>query len=128
MKDKPRIFISFAMKDIEYRKHLVSQAKEKKTPFYFIDMSVKKRWAENEWKKKCKSKIKGCDGVIVLLSKNTYHAGGARWEMKCARQLNIPMIGMHIMKKNRGSIPPELKDVEIINWSWKNLDNFVNNL
>ena len=43
--DKPerrkKIFISFSMKDVEYRNHLVNQAKNKKSPFEFLDYSVK---------------------------------------------------------------------------------------
>ncbi len=59
-------------------------------------MPVKKEWNKNEWKDRCRTKIKRCDGVIALLSKNTHQAGGARWEMKCAREERVRIIGMHI--------------------------------
>lgn len=59
-------------------------------------MSVKQKWNESEWKKKCRTKIKRCDGVIALLSKNIYIAGGARWEMKCAIEEKVKIIGKHI--------------------------------
>jgi hypothetical protein len=29
--------------------------------------------------------------MIVLLSKNTWHSSGARWEIKCARKEGIPI-------------------------------------
>ena len=83
---KKRIFISFAIEDEKYRNYLVSQAKNERTPFTFIDMSVKKPWDEKVWQRKCRSKIKSCDGLIVLLSKNIWHSSGARWEIKCARE------------------------------------------
>lgn len=51
-----------------------------------MDMSAKSPWKQSEWKKKCRTKIKRSDGVIVLLSENIWHAGGARWEIKCARE------------------------------------------
>jgi nucleoside 2-deoxyribosyltransferase len=121
-----RVFISFAMKDVEYRDHLVSQARNNKSPFEFMDMSVKRPWKQSEWKKKCRTKIKKSDAVIALLSKNTWHAGGARWEMKCAIEEEKPIIGMHIKKNDRGAIPPELKRKRIITWSWKNIEKFVN--
>ena len=127
--DKPksnkRIFISFAIEDIEYRDHFVSQAKKDNSPFSFYDMSVKTPWDKQIWKQKCRSKIKSCDGVIVLLSKNTYHSSGTRWEIKCAKQENIPIIGMHIKKKDQGAIPPELIEEEIITWTWKNLEEVI---
>ncbi len=125
---RKKIFISFAIEDIEYRDHLVGQARKKHSPFDFIDMSVKKKWKQNEWKDRCRTKIKKCDGVIALLSKNTHRAGGARWEMKCAKEEKVEIIGMHIFKKNKGAIPAELKDRRVVEWSWENLEEFVNNL
>ncbi|MGB3149344.1 MAG: TIR domain-containing protein [Maribacter sp.] len=125
---KKRIFISFAIEDIEYRNHLVDQAKKKHSPFEFIDMSVKKKWKQNEWKVKCRRKIKGCDGVIALLSKRTHLAHGARWEIKCAREENVKIIGMHIQKKNKGAIPTELQGKRVVEWNWPNLEKFINRL
>lgn len=116
-----KVFISFSMKDAKYRNDLVSQSKNKKSPFYFVDMSVKKPWDEEVWQKKCRSKIKSCDGVIVMLSKKTWHSSGTRWEVKCAQEENVPIVAMHINKKDRGAIPPELKDEKIISWTWPNL-------
>lgn len=123
-----RVFISFAIEDRKYRDYLVEQARHERSPFEFADMSVKKRWRESIWQKKCRSKIKGCDGVIALLSTNTYRASGARWEMKCAREEGIKIIGMHIKKKEKGTIPPELKGKRVITWNWDNLKAFINNL
>ena len=47
---KYRIFISFAIEDKSSRDLLVGQAKNEKSPFSFVDMSVKKPW-DKEWKK-----------------------------------------------------------------------------
>lgn len=125
---RKRVFISFAVEDSEYREHLVSQAKQKRSPFYFIDMSVKRPWDEVEWRRKCKTRIKGCHGVIVLLSSHTYHASGARWEMKCANEAGIKMIGMRIRKSDTSAVPPELAGKSVIIWNWDNLEQFVNSL
>ncbi|HEX8327439.1 MAG TPA: TIR domain-containing protein [Hymenobacter sp.] len=125
---RKRVFISFAVEDNEYRGHLVSQAKQNRSPFYFIDMSVKRPWDEAEWRKKCRSRIKGCDGVIVLLSNYTYHASGARWEMKCANETGVKMIGMRIRKSDTSAVPPELEGKPVITWNWNNLERFVNSL
>jgi hypothetical protein len=125
---RKRIFISFALENVEYRDYLVEQARKKHSPFDFIDMSVKTKWNQNEWKKRCRTKIKRCDGVIALLSKSTHLAGGARWEMKCAREERVKIIGMHIFKNNKGSIPTELKGKRVIEWSWSNLENFINDI
>ena len=126
-KDKiKRIFISFAIEDKKYRDFLVSQAKNSKTPFDLIDMSVKEPWPEKEWKIKCRQKIKKYDSMIVLLSRNLWHSSDARWEIKCGREERIRMIGMHVKKGDKGAIPPELYDKKIIEWSWDNLEKFLN--
>ncbi len=120
-----KIFISFAKEDEKYRDYLVDQAKRSNSPFDFIDMSVKRPWKEYEWKEKCRRKIKKCDGMIVLISKKTWNSSGARWEIKCAKEENIDIVGMHIQKNNKGSVPPELKGKRIIEWTWKNLERTI---
>ena len=125
---RKKVFISFAIEDIEYRDYLVEQARKKHSPFDFIDMSVKKEWEQDEWQKRCRTKIKRCDGVIALLSKNTHKASGARWEMKCAKEEKIKIVGMHIKKNDKGAVPPELKGKKIILWNWNNLEQFIKNL
>lgn len=125
---RKKVFISFAIEDVEYRDFLVEQARKKHSPFDFIDMSVKTEWEQDEWKKRCRTKIKRCDGVIALLSKNTHKASGARWEMKCAKEEKVKIIGMHIKKNDKGAIPTELKGKKVILWSWNNLEQFINQL
>jgi|SRR6476661_8002954 len=126
--NRKRVFISFAIEDIVYRDYLVDQARKENSPFDFIDMSVKKEWNPNEWKSRCRTRIKKCDGVIALISKNTYKAFGARWEIKCAREEGVKIIGMHIKKNEKGAIPIELQGKRVILWSWRNLEKFINKL
>lgn len=125
---RKRIFISFAIEDEIYRNHLVKQGRNMRSPFEFIDMSVKEPYMQDEWQQRCRTKIKRCHGMIVLLSKNTYHSSGARWEIKCARKEGIPIIGMHIRKNGKGATPPELKGKKIIEWTWDNVHKFIEKL
>lgn len=122
------LFISFAKEDSKYRDFLVEQEKKGNSPFKFIDNSVKEPWEEEIWKRECREQIRNSDGVIVLLSKKTYHASGCRWEMKCAKEENIPIMGMHVQKNNQGSIPPELKGENVIIWQWEELQEAINTL
>lgn len=127
MAKKYRIFISFAKEDSKYRDMLKGQAKKKESPFDFVDMSVKEPW-DSKWKTKCRTKIKGCDGVIALLSKKTWNADGARWEMKCAIEEDIPIIGVHIHKDDKGAVPPELVGKKVIEWTWDGIKKFLDSL
>ena len=123
-----RMFISFAVPEDNYaRDFLVQQARDNRSPFEFVDMSVKEPWS-NSWKTRCRTKIKGCDGVIALISKHTRNADGAKWEMWCANDENIPMLGVHIHKDDKGEIPPHLNGKRVIIWSWQGIANFVKGL
>ncbi|MBS9828902.1 hypothetical protein [Vibrio alginolyticus] len=125
---KKRIFISFAMEDKGLRDLLVGQAKNAKSPFEFVDMSVKKPW-ESAWKTNCRTKIKGCDGVIVIVTKNTKDADGQLWEVKCAQEECIPRRGVYGSTTNRPtSLPSELEGTRVVNWTWDNIKNWIDTL
>ena len=96
MADK-RLFICFAIEDEQYRDLLKGQALNVKVSFSYTDMSVKEPW-DDKWKTRCRTRIKGCDGVIALISKHTRNADGAKWEMQCANEEGVRMIGVHIHK------------------------------
>lgn len=121
-----RIFTSFAVEDTYARDFLVGQARNEKSPFEFVDMSVKEPWSDS-WKTRCRTKIRGCDGVVALLSKNTINASGARWEMKCAIEESIPIIGVRLHKEDR-TVPPELTWVQVIDWTWDGIASFIDAL
>ncbi len=127
MATKNRIFISFAIDDARYRTMLVGQAKHEDSPFEFVDMSVKEPWNE-KWKTQCRSRIKGCDGVIALLSKNTAEADGQLWEMKCANEERVPMIGVYVDKDKKPPIPEALKGKKVIEWTWDGIAAFIDGL
>lgn len=122
-----RIFISFAIEDARYRDLLKGQSLSTNSPFTYIDMSAKQPW-DSKWKTNCRTRIKGCDGVIALISKRTRNADGAKWEMQCASEEGIPMIGMHIHKDDKGQIPSQLTGKRVVNWSWEKIRNFINRL
>ncbi|WKZ70027.1 MAG: hypothetical protein QY331_02010 [Melioribacteraceae bacterium] len=123
-----RIFISFAMEDVKLRDFLVGQAKNEKSPFEFVDMSVKKPW-EDSWKTRCRTKIKGCDGVIIIVTKNTKNASGQLWEIKCTKEEKVPRRGIWGYSDDKPStLPDELDGVRIVNWTWDNIKSFLDSL
>jgi len=121
-----RIFISFAIEDAQYRDFLVGQAKNENSPFEFVDMSVKEPW-KTDWKDRCRTKIKGCDGVIGLISKNTPQATGEIFELACAYEEKVPVMLMYI-NNDRPNLPSSLSGKRINIWSWSNIKGFINSL
>ncbi len=123
-----RIFISFAIEDKILREFLVGQAKNLKSPFSFVDMSVKKAW-DNAWKTNCRTKIKGCDGVIGIITKKTKSADGQIWELQCAYDENVPVLLIHGHKNDRPTyLPKPVKGKRILIWTWANINAFLEKL
>ena len=119
-----KLFISFAAEDMRYRDLFVGQAKNTDIPFEFRDMSLREPF-DSKWKTRCRDKIKQCDGFVVLLSKKTWRAEGARWEIKCAYEEGLPLLGIHIHKNEKGAIPPELAGRRVVEWHWSAISTFI---
>lgn len=124
---KKRIFISFAIEDKVYRDFLVGQSRKENSPFEFIDMSVKEPWL-SDWKARCRTKIKGCDGVIALISKNTASASGEIFEIECSYEENIPVMLMYINNDRSTNLPRIIQGKRINIWSWSSITSFINKL
>jgi len=123
-----RIFIGFAIEDENYCHFLVGQARNEKSPFSFVDMSAKEPWDE-KWKTNCRSRIKGCDGMIALVSKNTAQAAGERWEVACAKEEGVPIRGIYVDANNKpATLPTEFSGVRVVYWTWENIASFINAL
>lgn len=123
-----RIFISFAIEDENLRDLLKGQARNQNSPFEFVDMSVKEPW-DSKWKTNCRIRIKGCDGVISIITKNTKNANGQIWEMKCAKEEGIPIIGIYGNNDHSGiSIPDEYGYIKLVDWTWSNISSWIDKL
>lgn len=123
-----RVFISFAIEDSRLRDLLVGQAKNNNSPFEFVDMSVKKAWSSG-WKTKCRTKIKGCDGVLAIITSNSMDADGERWELKCASEEGISRLGIWGNDEHaRVQVPPELPKYKMRDWTWANIKTWLDTL
>ncbi len=123
-----RVFISFAVEDEWARDYLRGQARNERSPFDFADMSAKEPWDE-KWKTNCRTRIKGCDGVIAMVSTNTANADGQQWEIRCAKDEGIPVRGVYTTAANRPtSLPTALNGVRVVDWTRANIKSFLDSL
>ena len=90
-------------------------------------MSVKEPW-DSKWKTNCREKIKGCDGLIAFVSDNILNADGARWEINCAYEEDIPVLPLYVHDFGAKRIPPELTGKRIFSWTWKTVKDFIDSL
>jgi len=122
-----RIFIAFAIEDEKQKLYFAGQAKNAKVPYEFVDMSVKQPWDE-KWKTNCRARIKGCDGVIALVTKHLKKADGAIWEIKCAKEEKKRLIGVYLDGTTITDTPSELDGVNKVAWTWDNIKEFIESL
>ena len=118
-----RIFISFAIEDENLRNMLVGQARNNNSPFEFVDMSVKQPW-DHAWKTQCRTKIKGCDGVIAIVTNNSKNADGQIWEINCAREESIPVRGVW-GHSDQTPIIKSMDGIRTVYWTWDNIKNWL---
>jgi hypothetical protein len=123
MADKKVVFIAFAIEDVTQRDFLKGQSLHPRQPFEFIDMSVKEAY-DNDWKEKVRTRIRRSDGVIVLVSKNSQHSTGQKWEIDCAKEEKKKIRGIWAYKDDRTTID----GVTTVAWSDSNITDFIDSL
>src|SRR5665647_650955 len=97
------IFIAFAIEDVKIRDMIKGQSLHSKSPFEYVDMSVKEAYDE-EWKKKVRTRILRSDGVLVVVSKNSLNSNGQKWEIQCAKDEKKKIRGIWAYKEDRTDI------------------------
>lgn len=123
-----RIFISFAIEDENLRDFLRGQSRNTNSPFEFVDMSVKQTW-DSQWKTKCRTRIRGCDGMISIITRNTKKADGQIWEMNCAIDEGIPLLAIYGNKDHIGAtIPNECGYLPVVDWNWEKISAWIKQL
>jgi len=120
------IFVAFAMEDESQRNLLKGQSLNTLSPFEYVDMSVKEPYDSN-WKERVRTRIRRSDGVIALVSSATSSSSGEKWEIQCAREENVPLIGLWAYSDDRAK-PDALKAVRIIPWTWQGIADFIDAL
>ena len=85
MAGKKVVFVAFAIEDERQRDFLKGQSLNTKSPFEYVDMSVKEAYS-SEWKERVRTRIRRSDGVIALISKNSLSSSGQKWETLSANE------------------------------------------
>ena len=122
-----RVFIAFASEDETTKILFTGQSKNAKVTYEFIDMSIKEPY-DAKWKTNCRTRIKGCDGVIALISKNTKTAEGELWEIDCAKDEKIPLTGIYIKGGAYIDKPTNMYGILCKEWTWDNVKEFIESL
>ena len=123
MAGRKTIFVAFAIEDERSRDFLKGQSLHTRSPFDYIDMSVKEAY-ETDWKEKVLTRIRRSDGVIALVSRNSLSSTGQKWEIQCARDEGVPVKGIRISKDDVTVLP----GVQTVAWTWDGISSFIDSL
>ena len=119
-----KVFVMYASKDWSFYERLTAHARSAKLVAEFDHLQSKQPWFA-AWKAQCRSRIYQCDGAIVLVSRNTID-GGIEWELECATDFGMPILGVNVDAEQKGSVPKEPPGWEVINWGdWPGLARFI---
>lgn len=123
MTNKKVIFVAFAIEDEFIRNAIKGQSLNTRSPFEYIDMSVKDAY-ESEWKTKVRTRILRSDGVLVIVSKNSLASTGQKWEIQCAKEEGKKIRGIWGYKEDRTN----LQGVTTMEWTWPNIATWIDTL
>src|SRR5437016_3327898 len=123
MADKTVVFVAFAIEDERQRDFLKGQSLNTKSPFEYVDMSVKEAYS-SEWKERVRTRIRRSDGVIALVSKNSLTSSGQEWEIACAREEKKRVLGIWAYTDDRTN----LEGVRTVVWTWDAIKDFIDSL
>lgn len=123
MAEKKVVFVAFAIEDERQRDFLKGQSLNTKSPFEYIDMSVKEAY-DDAWKERVRTRIRRSDGVIALVSKNSLSSTGEKWEIACAKEEKKKIRGIWAYTDDRTN----LEGVNTVVWTWDNIAAFIDSL
>ena len=123
---KKRVFISFDYDhDLDLKNLLVGQARNEDSPFEIADLSIKEAISE-DWKKKARTRIKGCDVVTVICGEYTDTAAGVNAEVKIAQEEEVDYFLLWGSKDKICKKPKAAKSTDkIYKWTWDNLKTLI---
>ena len=122
-KNKKTVFVAFAIEDESQRNLLKGQALNTESPFEYIDMSVKDAY-DQDWKARVRTRLRRSHGVIALVSANSLTSSGQKWEIDCAKEEGIKILGIWAYTDDR----TKLAGVATRVWNWSTIADFIDAL
>ncbi len=122
-----RAYISFDYdNDSDLKVLLVGQSNHPDTDFAIADWSIKEAISYG-WKDKARTRIKGCDVVIVICGEYTNTATGVSAELQIAQEVGTSYFLLNGRSDKTCVKPIAAKSTDsIYKWTWDNLKLLVN--
>lgn len=118
----PRVFIASAPHDLKYAEVIVAKARADRLPVAF-DQFPDGRPSDVSWKLECRRRIRSAGAMLVLVSPHTSQSTRALWQVQCARELGVPVVGVTVSfddeaERERGAA---VGADALVGWKWKTI-------
>lgn len=118
-------FYSLRHRERVARDHLVGQDRNENSPFLHRD--VGEGAVERCGEAVLPVPDQCCHDLMAMISRSTWDTDGQLWEVGCALDEGVPVLGIYTTKYN---CPAALqrRGVTFRNWSWANIDSSLDKL
>lgn len=127
---KRRVFISFHMDDLNYKKIIEHQAKSDKFQLEFANYSLQQPF-DNSWKTQCAERINQCSVTMCLIGRETAYREAVIWELNKSYELGKAVFGVTIFNDDPTlpiPIPLLLQNAPIARWNMQEIQYVLNNI
>ncbi len=124
------VYVSSATSDLKYRDMLVyGRHRWELYTNGSLDFTTcdRNNLEVEQWKQKVEEKITHADGVMMLVSENTIKDENALWQIDCALENKIPIVGVDVRNRLEGEIPTKLIG-KMTRYGWEWFTEFINDL
>ncbi|MCG8568205.1 MAG: hypothetical protein MI747_24315 [Desulfobacterales bacterium] len=129
-REHKRIYVAAAMADVWYRDLLVHCRHRweffTRPTIDFLTFDWEGGTPESR-KLAAEKRIKGADGVMVIVTRNTHSDANVLWEMDLALAIGLPMAGIDVGRNPEGIIPDQLTG-KITRYGWEWFAEFIDGL
>lgn len=107
---RPRVFLSFSMRNHAQVGLLRHQAASEGFEIDFVDNSLKEPVRHVHWHGPVGKKIKESDAVICLVGEDTHQREAVSWEVQTAYDNDVAVIPVRVHRGRRFRLPDPIRD------------------
>ncbi|MFB6948750.1 TIR domain-containing protein [Streptomyces niveus] len=121
---RPRVFISFQIKDSWAREFFLEGVREIPGDFEIVDHSIRYPF-DSGWKDKCRPRIADTHGTVVLVGATTFASAPVSWEIQQTLLQGNELIGIQVQDGEIYRIPDNLSRRNVMRWDFVRLSSLI---